>query len=316
MIGYEIIVKFDELQKRIKENPTSHPTLNAEWNEFVKSLNTNDVALTIFGKSPENDKSAPIEISCNSLFGDVSWEFPFTVNLVGEFESAQFIHAKFGGKVNFTGAIFRNKPIFRSARFSKRAIFARSEFCDGADFRSVSFEDDVDFEGASFAGKSDFSGAIFEKNALFNNIDKWERSKPFFLMNNAIFNGRIEWISPVVKLPNFVNSHFPNGKNIIIKEKIEEVLERIFNVFSKQGFSIQRPFGLLLISMGLFYCFFIVYGMDNSFGNALNRTFFPLSEIKERCDSVPKWMLAVQSIINVSLLFLLALGIRNKFKIK
>jgi hypothetical protein len=131
-------------------------------------------------------------------------------------------------------------------------------------------------------------------------------------MNGATFNGRVEWFTLGGELPDFTNSHFPNGKNIITKEPIEVIFNKAFIFLSNQGFSIQKPLALLVVSIGLFYLIFCYFGIEEPLGNAIYRTFIPISIV----EFIPKWVLAVQSICNSLFLFLLGLGIRNKFKIK
>ncbi len=110
-------------------------------------------------------------------------------------------------------------------------------------------------------------------------------------------------------------------KKLFSKERWELRLFRYYKIHSNYGLSITRPLKGMSISLmfGFIFCLGLDCDPSHSFAVSFKRTFFPLSDALLYCvdkQALATFVLAVQSILNSILLFLLLLGIRNKFKIK
>lgn len=324
----KVVNKFYDIQAKMSRGERFNNDLSngaVEWQEFTeKFFQEQSLSYPNIFRAKEDLKKLQIRVygggikkhktSIISCFGYYleQWEFFFSMGFVGDFESVNFTNANFHSHVSFQHMRVSGLSCFDEVEFIETADFNHARFSDKVSFVNAIFRDSVRFNQVSFADYADFSNVIFEKNVEFNNLLK--KYKSLFVMSNATFKGRIEWSPLKGELPNFANSHFPNGKNIIIKESIEVVLEKIFNLFGNQGFSIEKPLALLIMSMMFFYCIFLAFGVGQSFQEAFNRTIFPLADLDSKL--VPKFFLTIQSAINAVFLFLLFLGIRNKFKIK
>lgn len=110
-----------------------------------------------------------------------------------------------------------------------------------------------------------------------------------------------------------------------LKAKNKDYLMRSYDFFSKCGTSIFRPFICLCLSFILFAflnCYHL-YGNIclEGFELSLARTIFPLFKtsifgIEANFEKLPNILFLGQSFINIILIFLLFLAVRNKFKIK
>jgi hypothetical protein len=112
-----------------------------------------------------------------------------------------------------------------------------------------------------------------------------------------------------------------------LKAKNKDYLMRSYDFFSKCGTSIFRPFIFLVISFILF-AFLNCYQINENicickegFELSLARTIFPLFKtsifgIEANFEKLSSILYLVQSFINIILIFLLFLAVRNKFKIK
>ncbi len=110
-----------------------------------------------------------------------------------------------------------------------------------------------------------------------------------------------------------------------LKAKNKDYLMRSYDFFSKCGTSIFRPFICLCLSFILFAflnCYYL-YGNIclEGFELSLARTIFPLFKtsifgIEANFEKLPNMLFLGQSLINIILIFLLFLAVRNKFKIK
>ena len=110
-----------------------------------------------------------------------------------------------------------------------------------------------------------------------------------------------------------------------LKAKNKDYLMRSYDFFSKCGISIFRPFIFLVISFILF-AFLNCYQINGTlckegFELSLARTIFPLFKtslfgIEANFEKLSSILYLLQSFINIILIFLLFLAVRNKFKIK
>ena len=106
-------------------------------------------------------------------------------------------------------------------------------------------------------------------------------------------------------------------KKLSIEGGADLFLFKCYKCLSDFGMSVALPFAWLCLSFAVFFDIFLWLGCDfeSSFSNSFTRTIMPLMKFDIGCvDS--NAILALQSLINVTLIFLLGLGIRNKFKIK
>ena len=108
-----------------------------------------------------------------------------------------------------------------------------------------------------------------------------------------------------------------------VRRRGEFVLFWLYKILSNYGTSVFRPLLGLASSLVLFTLvsyFSSLDGVSAAFAENFSRTIFPLSEFPlselKNSSSVPSVWETIQALINVTFLFLLALGLRNKFKIK
>ncbi len=107
-------------------------------------------------------------------------------------------------------------------------------------------------------------------------------------------------------------------KKLSIKDGADWFLFKCYKWFSGFGMEVKLPLFWLYIS---FFCFLWIFlfplecDLKSSFSDSFAKTIMPLMKLDIGCvDS--NAILTLQSLINVTLIFLLGLGIRNKFKIK
>jgi hypothetical protein len=125
-------------------------------------------------------------------------------------------------------------------------------------------------------------------------------------------------------LKNSFNSLINGFETIIVpafeglKSFSDLVLFSLYKLLSNFGMSVFRPLFAIVFSVCYFGYLFDNVGIQNPYVKSFSRTFSLIMPMSEDCQRWPVLLvfLTVQSLVNAALLFLLFLGIRNKFKIK
>ena len=265
-------------------------------------------------------------------------------------EDVIFSYSKPSNLINFDKVKFEKNAYFQELRFSDPSI--ESCFDEGSEktlTNKMSFENSI-FKGSAFFTQEkgnnssveiNLAGAIFEAPVVF---DLKFLKCPDFSKASFLSHLKIEetWQIDKEKIdkndePKFrflkkyfaeQGNHFKEqqyfGYEMMAREKKLSIeggadlfLFKCYKYLSDFGMSVALPFAWLCISFSVFFDIFLWLGCDieSSFSNSFTRTIMPLMKFDIGCvDS--NAILALQSLINVTLIFLLGLGIRNKFKIK
>ena len=265
-------------------------------------------------------------------------------------EDVIFSYSKPSNLINFDKVKFEKNAYFQELRFSDPSI--ESCFYDGSKktlTNKMSFENSI-FKGSAFFTQEkgnnssveiNLAGAIFEAPVVFdlNFFECPDFSKASFLSHLKIEE---TWQIDEEKIDKndelkfrFFKKYFAEQGNhfkeqqyfsyeMMAREKKLSIeggadlfLFKCYKWFSGFGMSVALPFAWLCLSFAVFFDIFLWLGCDfeSSFSNSFIRTIMPLMKFDIGCGD-SNAILALQSLINVTLIFLLALGIRNKFKIK
>jgi len=198
-------------------------------------------------------------------------------------------------------------------------------------------KEDKKEKGAANKGKQEEGSAIYKflKNCFSNIIstvkDKIKRYKEDKKeKGTATKDKQEEDPEKYIFLKNYYikNNNYEEEMRFFryeLKAKNQDYLMRSYDFFSKCGTSIFRPFIFLVISFILF-AFLNCYQINGTlckegFELSLARTIFPLFKtsifgIEANFKKLSSILYLVQSFINIILIFLLFLAVRNKFKIK
>jgi uncharacterized protein YjbI with pentapeptide repeats len=280
-------------------------------------------------------------------FGEADFSGRATFDGATFCEGADFGGATFakGAHVNggtyFCGAAFSEEAHFQGATFSDEALFADATFSRRANFGKASFGGTSSFVNAEMNGETSFEGAIFKAEP-----PKFFGAK---LHQGTVWRG-INWPKPKdkEKAGAFIDAYACLKLEMDRLKKHEDELDffalelqsrrvllgiwtglpiAIYGIFSDYGRSYLRPlvalFYLALIGTLAFLSSDSLspwQSLGLSAANALNvfgfrKDFFEPAVIAR----LPAWLdvvSALQTIFGTILLFLVGLGIRNKFRMK
>lgn len=265
---------------------------------------------------------------------------------------SKFCFVHFERDADFSGAMFQESANFGVSWFGANgvAVFEETVFAGNADFTRCHFAGFTDFERAEFSSTIDFEFAEFE-----NYVPKFFHTNPsqdirFSAINSNwpspnASNGE-EGKRAYTRLRQIMNdSHKPDEEYFFYRQemKCKAAVERwpdrwiisSFGHLSDFGFSIARPiFALLFIWIfpavlyqvslsGIFLNKEALLSIPASFGLSfsylfsflgLTERFFP--SVSQNLPSLLSMVSGIQTIMGFVLLFLLGLGLRNRFRIK
>ena len=253
-----------------------------------------------------------------------------SISLVGsEFlKTAIFTQEKSGdfkplvvGIIDAAGAIFREPLVIRFLNLKNPPDLSRAYFLDT---KKLSLTE----------GSWEDNGKIDERKVFSNDEPKFRFLKKYFAEQGNHFKEQeyfsYEMMARKELLRSKVFSWSEMKKDFYgwLKNLSEFVLFFAYKLTSNFGMSWIRPLICLLVSafvmqqyikepvqnyFGFWNEFFVFRIEGISFWEALLKTISPLSTVEEFKDSLP---VKVHSSFNVLLIFLLGLGLRNKFKVK
>jgi hypothetical protein len=262
--------------------------------------------------------------------------------------SARFAGATFSGSARFAGATFSGHARFDGATFSGNALFDGATFSgdawfDGATFSGYAAFSDGAFDGPTSFAKARFSGAVPTfYNRRFHQDTDITTDKAFWppvTEENARDSKRA-----YTRLRQIMAElHKPDAEAFFGRQELrcDEVLDkglskwvsRAYGVLSDYGFSFTRPAlalaGMIRFLWPLYGSWLkhgagqegaILSGLGLSFANTFpylgfQRLYFDVDVIR----AFPWWLKLLggfQTVAGGVLLFLLLLGLRNRFRLR
>jgi len=263
---------------------------------------------------------------------------------------AGFDFATFGGAARFASATFDGFAWFRFATFGGDAWFASATFGGEDSFASATFDGDADFSDGAFAGPTDFRetrfrGGVpefyqrrFHQNTIFTDRRAfWPDITAETAEQAERAYTRLRQVMKELDKPD--DEAFFGRQELRCKALTEgwfhRLVSRGYGFFSDYGFSIGRPLAWLgvVVFLGagpigswLKFCRGepgsggIFQGLGISLANTFSFLGFHRLYIdKDTLAAMPGALKAiggVQTVAGVTLLFLLGLGLRNRFRLK
>lgn len=252
---------------------------------------------------------------------------------------ARFGSATFGGVAEFTEATFGGPAWFSAATFGGPAWFASATFVGDADFSDGAFAGPADFRNARFrGGVPEFYQRRFHQNTIFTDRrDIWPDITAETAEQAERAYTRLRQAMKELDKPD--DEAFFGRQELRCKALTEgrfhRLVSRGYGFFSDYGFSIGRPLaglgtvvfaGAGPIGSWLKFCRGepgsggIFQGLGISLANTFSFLGFHRLYIdKDTLAAMPDWLKAiggVQTVAGVTLLFLLGLGLRNRFRLK
>ncbi|MFN7038295.1 MAG: pentapeptide repeat-containing protein [Alphaproteobacteria bacterium] len=284
------------------------------------------------------------EVEILNIANDKNSEVKYSKEIeipLDKFHRIFFHEIKFYGEVNFENRVFQKKTSFTNSIFHRAPKFHNCDIHQDTDFRGVDFIDTYS-EGAEQAYRSlklimDKKKARREEGMFFALEQKSLLNAPIRTYDIKLINNiRIaidRFIVKVISLPQTSNSYYKNStyNSGFCVSLTEKILSFCYLALSNYGQSIKRPI-LILLAL-LFGVFPILYKnilsktnfISKSWGSAYHlslQQFFRPFEIYTakfmlQFNDLPFSLIllaTMQGMINVGLLTMFILAIRNRFK--
>jgi uncharacterized protein YjbI with pentapeptide repeats len=258
-------------------------------------------------------------------------------------QGAFFDHrVTFFGEARFGGATFSHWASFGDATFSDLAFFVGTTFLDVTNFSNASFGGTCNFVNAEMRGETLFQDAKFDRRpprffgAKLHQGTVWRGIKPWPLPKDKKDAGAFIDAYACLKLEmdrlkkhedelDFFALELQCRRVLLGARSLESWVIAIYGLISNYGRSYFKPFVALIVvavmGAAFFWYFdartvwealglgaantFNVFGFRGDFNLAIETPFAWL-----------KILAAFQTILGTILLFLIGLGIRNKFRMK
>jgi len=263
------------------------------------------------------------------------------------FEStADFVGAFFNAPANFSRAYFNAYAWFENARFESITEFEETEFKAAVNFSGGVFGSKTSFSGAKFEGRvpTFFHREMNQDTKFSEDKTLWPEPKgkgEKFLDDGKRAYTRLRQVAAEIYDPDL--EHFFLRQEMKCKEalagRFEKVLFILYRKFADSGISVKRPAAALAGLWGLGAAMFAGYflapmghhvpdyvaaspgwsGIGLSFANVfaflgLSRAFF--AEVLVALPISLKYFAGLQTVLGAVFFFLLALGLRNRFRLK
>lgn len=259
---------------------------------------------------------------------------------------AKFTSAAFGGETWLNSATFGGITNFATANFGGLTYFYESSFgTPGGDqvisLRDCHFAKATNFRDVRFNARyPDFQGAVLHPETTFTAKDS-DEGGPFWPLAPADPVAAKESCSKIRS--NLGKQGFPEDEHffyrkemrfvgLAAKNPVERIANWLFWKVSDYGYSFVRPIGALaaLFAFGLvaYWGAFLQFGFERPLGKAIGLSFsnlFPyfglarqygLEAVAQDLPSVLKLVGGVQTVFGAVLLFLMALGLRTRFRMR
>ena len=258
---------------------------------------------------------------------------------------ASFMNAKFSGKAYFMNATFSGEAYFKNAKFSGDANFKNAKFSGPSKFISTKFSKAANFSDAVFDAPCNFRDVEF-KTAYPNLLGTQLHSKTNVTAENKY------WPIALIEQSNNANknvlescahlrqnmasqglieaAHFFFRREMDHKAKLSRWWERPFYEvyrWAEYGHGVWQPLvGIFLLwlsgALSLIYWGSLHWTTALGLSAANIFKFFGFQRVYFEDDVIGKLnpylqsMTAAQTVIGYFLLFLLGLGLRNRFRLK
>ena len=259
-------------------------------------------------------------------------------------ETASFERTFFGGSIDFESSLFFGETNFRKSIFEDQTFFDRAVFSSVLNFKSCRFLSQVSFTETCFSKYfPNFKNCIFKENVTFS------ASHPFWppISTRATREARnsLNTIRHLVSKQGFIeDEHYFFRREMALAARLGTLRQRLpywlFGLLSDFGNSIHRPGWALLITWFMGFASYLGYlcwpqntealsceifgstskaagfSFSNVFGFlGFNRLYFSPEELFA-LPTVLKVIAASQTVAGAILIFLLGLGLRNRFRLK
>ena len=249
----------------------------------------------------------------------------------------------FAGKAEFIAVTFQEITLFKEADFVGDAKFGFTIFKESSNFRETRFHSQGNFYECTFSKPSNFFCAKFFKqfpeltNAVFQekiNISTGQEYWPD--PKNCEQNPEQAKASCEVLRHTMNNQGLPEQAHFFFRREMQfagrigslwqRLPYKLFGWLSNYGYSIYRPaFGLIVLWLGFasVYKVFSSLSFTESLGLSIASLFqftgWQRVYFSELMECLPVWLkisAGFQTIAGIVLLFLLGLGLRNRFRFK
>ncbi len=313
------------------------PLSDEEQTEFLKQ----------FAVRASQQDAKPPSINQRRDFSRLQFERP--VHFGGfVFPSADFNEAVFSGYADFSNTTFFGYAGFREAVFFDDALFRRAVFSGHTFFSRATFS------GATFSGDADFMSVEFKSHTLFVGA-KFKTNVPDFrdaILREATEWDCAKWPPPpkdkdkaqrqvyayerlkleMERLKKHADEQFFFAKELRARRALEPrgslqwLLNYAYDISSGYGQSVGWPIFWLVVLFALgadFFALAPVHGgaplaYDVAVGLSVTNLFslLPYKPKLEELSPAAKIIGDLQSVLGLVLLFLLGLGLRNRFRMK
>lgn len=258
-------------------------------------------------------------------------------------EYADFQTATFSKYANFTSAMFSGNANFDTATFNKTAYFKTAVFCGNPNFSNGKFLSRTIFSQARFtkAVPKFYQCTVHEDTSFTTLKDHWpaittdnaDDSKRAYIRLRQIMNG----------LQKRDDEHFFFRQEMRCKAELEggfyKILSGCFRAVSDYGHSVGRPvgwlFGLVVACAVIYFAYGVadaqarlhplsITGAFSALGQSIANSFsfFGFQRLyygTEFVKDLPfglRIMSGFQTVLSFILIFLLGLGLRNRFRLR
>lgn len=273
-----------------------------------------------------------------NFLGDVSFEGAL-------FErNAKFMNAVFKGKSDFQRTFFKADAGFQGAKFEKSALFMGATFSKHLSLSESAFKSDVNFLGTTFLGSISFEGSSFETVPDLRRSE-FKKHVTFHRMSlkykNRVHEDDADKYRRLKELAVTGRDHDKEQEYFAYELKAKRTLELtgfdylinlLYEIVSDYGRSISRPFAFLVATWSLFAIYFTassdkVSEVSRGMIYSLNLLipFLPgglkrIERLEDELFSQPALMSlgawpVIEGFLGVVLVFLIVLGLRNRFRI-
>ena len=270
-------------------------------------------------------------------------------------DTAEFEETHFNGETVFAEAYFNLVANFQAAHFSGDAFFMGANFMRSAEFQEARFEARADFTDGYFAARTGFKGTAFkvEMPRFFNcqmhqdtsfsdDLALWPEATRENASDGKKAYTRLRQVAAEIYDQDL--EHFFLRQEMQCKETLagwfDKVVFILYRWFADSGISVARPFWLLVFFWAFGFACFSGYfdsgvftelppdiqdsryraAAGVSFGNlfgflGINRLYFT-DLLQDHIPDGLQFVAGLQTFAGVVLLFLLGLGLRNRFRLR
>jgi uncharacterized protein YjbI with pentapeptide repeats len=265
------------------------------------------------------------------------------------FQLARFSHAVFRGFTLFFRTEFVGRASFDESKFYNSVIFNVAKFTYGAAFKNAEFHDRIEFINAEFAAKTEFANACFRRlvpdfrGADMHEATEWHAATwPPPPRDVSDARAQVYAYERLKQEMERLKKHEDEqkffAKELRARRGLTPILSEswfmniLYEYTSNYGISIVRPVAWLIVTFLGGVLFFarapIIHGSPLSLDRAASLSFANIfsflpynreiitGQLFNALSPSAKAVEVVQSVSGVVLLFLLGLGLRNRFRMK